>query len=79
MQEEEEEEGGGEGQAARQSQQKEEEEQNGSSNREAGADFYNLWRDIDADRVAVWQAGTWQAHATWLATCRCRSRFGNFS
>lgn len=52
----EEEEGGG-GEGARQSQQKDEEEQNGSSNREAGADFYNLWRDIDADRVAVWPCG----------------------
>lgn len=36
--------------------------QNGRSNREAGADFYNLWRDIDADRVAVWQAGTGTCH-----------------
>lgn len=28
----------------------------------------------------VWPCGRQgQAHATWLATCRCRSRFGNFS
>lgn len=39
-----------------------------TASEEAGADFYNLWRDIDADRVAVWQAGR-EAHATWLATC----------